>query len=79
MSGEFSVEPPTLVSLGFDWKISGDDNRTAQVEVSYRKKGEADWRRAQPLLRLPPRGVQASFTSSGRDPRRRILRAAGAG
>ena len=52
VSGEFSVEPPTLVSLGFDWKISGDDNRTAQVEVSYRKKGEADWRRALPLLRL---------------------------
>src|ERR1700751_4503208 len=51
-SGEFSVEPPTLVSLGFDWKISGDDNRNASVEVSYRKKGETAWKKGLPLLRL---------------------------
>ena len=31
-SGEFTVEPPTLLSLGFDWKISGDDNRNAHVD-----------------------------------------------
>ncbi len=51
-AGEFTVEPPTLLSLGFDWKISGDDNRNASVEVSYRKKGETTWRRGLPLLRL---------------------------
>ena len=28
--GEFIVEPPTLMSLGFEWRISGDDNRNAQ-------------------------------------------------
>ena len=28
-AGEFTIEPPTLVSLGFDWKIDGDDNRNA--------------------------------------------------
>jgi hypothetical protein len=50
--GEVSVEPPTLVSLGFDWKISGDDNRNAQVDVTYRKKGEPEWRKGLPLLRL---------------------------
>ena len=50
--GDFSIEPPTLVSLAFDWKISGDDNRNAQVEVSFRKKGERPWRKALPLLRL---------------------------
>jgi hypothetical protein len=44
VAGELSVEPPTLLSLGFDWKISGDDNRNAQVEVTYRKKGESAWR-----------------------------------
>ena len=38
--GEFSIEPPTLMSLGFDWKIAGDDNRNARVEVSFRKKGD---------------------------------------
>src|SRR5580704_16988102 len=51
-SGEFTVEPATLVSLGFDWKISGDDNRNAKVETSYRKKGEQQWHEALPLMRL---------------------------
>ena len=52
VSGDFSIEPPTLVSLGFDWKISGDDNRNAQVDVSFRRKGEPAWRKGLPLLRL---------------------------
>src|ERR1700722_12365363 len=52
VAGDFSVEPPTLLSIGFDWKISGDDNRNAQVQVSYRRKGDTTWRQALPLLRL---------------------------
>jgi hypothetical protein len=52
VSGEFNTEPATLVSLGFEWKISGDDNRNAKVESSYRKKGEQQWREALPLMRL---------------------------
>src|SRR5580704_7008703 len=51
-SGEFTVEPPTLVSLGFEWRITGDDNRNAKVETSYRIKGESNWRPALPLMRL---------------------------
>jgi hypothetical protein len=51
-AGEFSVEPPTLLSLGFDWKIAGDDNRNASVDVSYRKKGDSAWKKGLPLLRL---------------------------
>src|ERR1700732_2276981 len=39
-SGEFVTEPPTLVSLGFEWRIAGDDNRNAKVDVSFRKKSE---------------------------------------
>ena len=35
-AGVFVVEPPTLICLGFDWEISGDGNRNATVEVSYR-------------------------------------------
>jgi hypothetical protein len=31
---EFITEPPTLVSLGFEWQIDGDDNRNATVSVS---------------------------------------------
>src|SRR6267378_3266912 len=50
--GEFIIDHPTLINLGFEWLIQGDDNRNAQVEVSYRKQGETPWRRGLPLLRL---------------------------
>jgi hypothetical protein len=50
--GEFTIDPPTLVSLGFAWKIAGDDNRNARVDVTYRKRGEQQWRQGLPLLRL---------------------------
>ena len=52
VSGTFRAEPPTLTALGFDWRISGDDNRNAGVEVSYRRKGEGQWHKALPLFRL---------------------------
>jgi hypothetical protein len=50
--GEFIVDHPTLINLGFEWIIEGDDNRNAQVEVSYRKQGETQWKQGLPLLRL---------------------------
>ena len=50
--GEFIVDHPTLINLGFEWLIQGDDNRNAQVNVSFRKHGETPWRTGLPLLRL---------------------------
>src|SRR5258706_8801990 len=50
--GEFVVDHPTLINLGFEWVIQGDDNRNAHVEVSYRKQGELQWKQGLPLLRL---------------------------
>jgi hypothetical protein len=50
--GEFIIEPPTLICLGFEWAISGDDNRNATVDVSYRRAGDSQWRDALPLLRM---------------------------
>ena len=50
--GAFVIERPTLKSLGFEWKISGDDNRNAAVAVSYRKTGASVWRQALPLFRM---------------------------
>src|SRR5689334_10174071 len=50
--GELVVDPPTLINLGFEWFIQGDDNRNAAVEVSYRKQGDGQWKSALPLLRL---------------------------
>jgi hypothetical protein len=67
-AGEFSVEPPTLVSLGFDWKITGDDNRNATVDVSYRKKGEASWRKGLPLLRLQREWVNGGAPQANDNP-----------
>ena len=50
--GEFVIEPPTLINLGFEWHIDGDANRNAGVDVSFRKQGDAAWRTALPLVRL---------------------------
>ena len=50
--GEFVIDPPTLINLGFEWLIEGDDNRNATVEVAYRRTGDVEWRQGLPLLRL---------------------------
>src|SRR5215471_12366042 len=51
-SGELIVEPPTLISLGYEWRIEGDDNRNATVAVFFREKGASEWRSGLPPLRL---------------------------
>ncbi len=51
-AGKFTVEHPTLRNLGFEWAISGDDNRNAEVAVEFRKVGDAAWRQALPLVRF---------------------------
>ncbi len=63
--GEFFVEPSTLVSLGFEWRISGDDNRNARVDVTFRKRGEQQWRKALPLLRLQRESVTGGTPRDG--------------
>lgn len=50
--GKLVIETPTLHCLGFEWPIEGDDDRDAEVAVAYREKGEAEWRKALPLLRI---------------------------
>ena len=51
-AGNFHVEHPTLLNLGFEWAIQGDANRNATVAVQYRAAGEAAWREALPLARI---------------------------
>ena len=51
-AGQFVVEPPTLICLGFEWAIAGDENRNATVKVSYRPAGQSAWKDALPLLRM---------------------------
>jgi hypothetical protein len=48
----FHVERPTLLNLGFEWSIEGDENRNATVAVKYRATGETAWREALPLVRI---------------------------
>ena len=50
--GQFVIEPATLICLGFEWDITGDDNRNATVEVSYRVSGQTAWIDGMPLLRM---------------------------
>ena len=50
--GDLFVDPPTLINLGFEWLIEGDDNRSASVAVAYRRTGTTQWKQALPLLRL---------------------------
>ncbi len=51
-AGAFIVEPPTLICLGFEWEIEGDDNRNATVDVRYRKSAQTTWNDGMPLLRM---------------------------
>ena len=51
-AGRFTVEHPTLHNLGFEWAISGDDNRNASVAVEFRRADESAWRPALPMARI---------------------------
>ena len=51
-AGELVVEPPTLISLGFEWYLEGDADRDAAVAVAYRKRGASEWHDSLPLLRV---------------------------
>ena len=64
-AGDLWAEPPTLRALGFEWRIAGDDNHNASVAVAYRKKGEAQWHAALPLLRLDGEVVNGGVPRDG--------------
>jgi hypothetical protein len=57
--GTFFVERPTLQNLGFEWRIAGDANRNASVQVAYRQKGTSAWTAGLPLLRLDGEDVHS--------------------
>src|SRR3989454_7114449 len=56
-AGAVNLDPPTVVALGVQLLISGDDNHNAQVAVRYRAAGSAEWRTAMPLFRVHPESV----------------------
>ena len=61
LAGELLIEPPTLINLGFEWFVDGDDNRNAAVAVSYRKAGETSWNEGLPLLRLNGERIYSEY------------------
>ncbi len=50
--GELILERPTLISLGFEWRIAGDENGNATCKVQYRKKGDKEYKDYLPLYRI---------------------------
>lgn len=50
--GTLYVEPSTLHSVGFQWRITGDANRNGRVAVRFRQRGAQDWREGLDLLRI---------------------------
>src|SRR5690349_5862106 len=61
LAGELLIEPPTLINLGFEGFVDGDDNRNAAVTVSYRRAGETSWNESLPLLRLKGERVYSEY------------------
>src|SRR5262245_30156587 len=51
--GEVATPYPTLLNLAVEWQIDGDDNLNGVVSVRYRAVGQAAWRQALPLRRVP--------------------------
>lgn len=60
-AGAVLVERPTLNNLGFEWRIAGDANRNASVQLAYRKAGEAAWKTGLPLMRLQGEDTHSIF------------------
>jgi len=56
--GALTEEVPTLKCLGVRWLVGGDANANARVEVTYRRKGETEWRRALDLFRVQAQGMR---------------------
>ncbi len=48
------LDRPTLIALGIQFPVTGDDNYNGAVTVRYRVAGTAAWRQGQPLYRVHP-------------------------
>jgi hypothetical protein len=55
--GAVLLDRPTLMALGVQLPISGDENRNASVTLRYRQVGSPDWIDGMPLLRVEPETV----------------------
>ncbi len=51
------LDRPTLMAIGIQLPVSGDDNYNASVGVRYRQSGAIAWRTGLPLYRVHPESV----------------------
>ena len=51
--GTVTTPYPTIHNLAVEWEIQGDADTDGVVTVQYRPVGEASWRDAMPLRRVP--------------------------
>jgi hypothetical protein len=51
--GEITTPYPTIINLGVEWNILGDDNLNGTVTIQFREKGKSDWKQGMPLRRVP--------------------------
>src|SRR5262245_16188122 len=59
--GAVTTPYPTLENVSIEWAVSDDDNANATASVRYRKQGDATFRDAMPLLRVPA-GTSEGFS-----------------
>lgn len=51
--GEVTTPYPTIINLGVEWNIQGDDNLNGTVTVQFRENETSDWKQGMPLRRIP--------------------------
>src|SRR6266481_3512116 len=55
--GPVNLDRPTLLTLGVQLIVTGDDNHDARVAVRYRPMGSPAWHDALALFRVHPESV----------------------
>ena len=55
--GTVGVDRPTVVTLGVQLLVTGDDDHDARVAVRYRPLGTTAWQSAMDLFRVHPESV----------------------
>src|SRR5262249_30843109 len=55
--GAVNIDRPTVVTLGVQLLVTGDDNHNARVAVRYRPTGDPTWRDGLDLFRVHPEDV----------------------
>ncbi len=63
--GAISLPQPTTRHISIEWAISGDADNDSVVAVRYRPQGQAEWRAALPLRRVPA-GSNEGFSWANR-------------